>query len=325
MKQSSVYHHLIRRKNPELVSIVIPCFNEFEVIPTLRVRMEAVVKTLGVDVEILLVNDGSCDHTLPQLLEWANANPKVKVISFARNFGHQAATMAGLDYSSGDAVVIMDADLQDPPEVIIEMLEKYRDGYDVVYGQRLSRAGESPFKRATAWAFYRLMQFLILRDLPLDTGDFRLISRECLGALNRMHEVHRFLRGMVAWLGFPQIAVQYHRPSRVCGTTKYPFSKMIRYAWDATLSFSALPLRISYLLSASTALIGLSYGVYGIIQSVRGVAVPGWTSLVVIICLIGAGLQVSIGILGEYVARLYEEAKKRPIYIVSMTANISQL
>jgi dolichol-phosphate mannosyltransferase len=217
----------------------------------------------------------------------------------------------------------MDADLQDPPEVIPDMLAAYRRGYDVVYGRRTGREGESAFKRFTAWAFYRFMRRFIHRDLPPDTGDFRLISKPCLDALKAMRETHRFLRGMVAWVGFPQTAVDYRRQARVAGTTKYPLWKMARFAWTAAVSFSPAPLRISLAAGVLVALAGFAEAIYAVIRVVKGLYVaPGWTSTIVVICLVGGGILISIGILGEYVGRIFEEVKGRPLYIVAATANI---
>jgi dolichol-phosphate mannosyltransferase len=308
------------RDNPALLSLVIPCFNEEPVIPTLRARLGQVQATLGVPLELVLVDDGSADRTLELLLDWAAADPAVKVVGFSRNFGHQLAVTAGLDHATGDAVVIMDADLQDPPEVVVEMLARYREGYDVVYGQRDTRAGESAFKRLTAWLFYRLMRAFVMKDLPPDTGDFRLVSRPCLDALNRMRETHRFLRGMVTWVGFPQTAVKYARAGRAAGETKYPFRKMLRFAITAALSFSPAPLRLSFLLATLLLLGGLGYGAWALWSP----GAPGGSAvsaLIVLVCLVGAALFFVLGIQGEYLARLLEEAKGRPLYLVATRAN----
>lgn len=317
------HYHLEPRPNPGLLSIVVPLYNEVPVLHLLRERLEAVTAKLPCAWEIILVNDGSRDKTLELALDWAKASDRVKVVGLARNFGHQAAVTAGLDYVEGDATVVMDADLQDPPEVIFDMLKEYRRGYDVVYGQRTSRAGESVFKRASAWLFYRIMRLLVYRDLPPDVGDFRLISRTCLDALRTMRESHRFLRGMVAWVGFAQTSVKFERPCRAAGVTKYPFHKMLRFAWTAAVSFSPAPLRISLLAGFSLATVGLAYGVYAVMRTLLGLyVVPGWTSMLVVVCLVGGGILVAIGILGEYVARVFEEVKKRPLYLVAVQANL---
>lgn len=316
------YYVLTPRPFPSLISIVIPAFNEQETVPLLRHSLTAFLHELPCEAEIVIVNDGSRDATLPRLLEWADFDPRVKIIALARNFGHQAAATAGLDHASGDAVVLMDADLQDPPEVISGMLVEYCKGYDVVYGQRIAREGETIFKRASAWAFYRLMRFLVHSALPLDTGDFRLISRRCLNALCTMRETHRFLRGMVAWVGFPQIAVPYTRQVRAAGSTNYSLGSMLIFAWTAALSFSPAPMRLILLLGVLIAGFGLAEGVYAVIRTLLGLyVVPGWSSLVVVICLIGGAILVSIGTLGEYVARVFEEVKGRPLYIVADRTN----
>jgi dolichol-phosphate mannosyltransferase len=303
--------------------MVVPVFNEEAMIPLLRHQWTQFVHGLPCETEMILVNDGSVDNSLEMLLDWAAADRRIKVLGLARNFGHQAAITAGLDSAAGNAVVILDADLQDPLEAIGDMLQRYREGYDVVYGQRLTRAGESGFKRLTAWAFYRLMRLFLHPNLPPDTGDFRLISRPCLDALRTMRETHRFLRGMVAWAGFAQVAVPYRRQPRAAGGSKYSWLKMIRFAWTAAVSFSPAPLRISLAVGLFVALLGLGEGAYAVARAliIRD-TVPGWTSSIAITCLIGGAILMSIGVLGEYVGRIFEESKGRPLYLVSTTANI---
>ncbi|MEO7651678.1 MAG: glycosyltransferase family 2 protein [Bryobacteraceae bacterium] len=319
----NTYHRLTAREYPSLLSIVIPMWNEEDALLILRSRLTTFIDSLPSAVELVLVNDGSGDRTLDLLFAWADADPRIKIVNLARNFGHQAAATAGLDHARGDAVVLMDADLQDPPDVICDMLSEYCRGYDVVYGRRESRQGETWFKRVTAWAFYRLMRSLIYHDLPLDVGDFRLISRPCLDAVGAMRETHRFLRGMVAWVGFAQTAVPYVREARVAGTTKYPFTKMLRFAWTAALSFSPTPLRVSFGLGVLLGLLGVTQGINAVVRTVLGLyTVPGWSSLMVVICLIGSAILVSIGILGEYIGRIFEEMKGRPLYVVSSSANL---
>jgi len=313
--------HLLRpRERPARLSLVIPLYNEEEVIGALRDSVNSFARTLSSEVELVLVNDGSSDETLALLAEWAASDPRVTVLHLSRNFGHQIAATAGLDYAAGDAVVLMDADLQDPLSAIHEMIDRYCDGYDVVYGQRQSRAGESAYKRFAAWMFYRIMRNLVYRDLPPDVGDFRLISRQCLDAVKQMRETHRFLRGMVAWVGFPQVAVAYHRAARVAGSTKYPLRKMLAFSWIAATSFSTLPLRVSMIMGAIVGMLGIEEGIRAILAySLGWYTVPGWTSLTVLVALIGSALLMSIGILGEYVAKLYEQSKGRPLYIVART------
>jgi dolichol-phosphate mannosyltransferase len=318
---SRPYQILRPRESPSLLSIVIPLYDEHELVPILRQQMEEFLLELPCDAEVVLVNDGSTDETLELLMDWAAADPRVKVLGLARNFGHQIAATAGLDHALGDAVVLMDADLQDPLEVIHQMLGLYRRGYDVVYGQRNRRVGETWFKKVTAWAFYRIMRTFVHPDLPPDTGDFRLMSRRCLDALRTMPEQHRFLRGMVAWVGFAQTAVRYDRRPRAAGSTKYTLHKMLRFAWTAIVSFSSLPLRASFYLGSLMAMLGLAWGAIAVVRHVAGDTVPGWTSQMVMTCLIGATILISNGILGSYVGQIFEEIKRRPLYIISSVAN----
>ena len=311
-------HLLHFRPYPAKLSLVAPMYNEEAVVPHFRAAVEKFVQDVECPVEIIIVNDGSSDATLPQLVEWTSANPCVRVLHLSRNFGHQVAATAGLDHATGDAVVLVDADLQDPLPVIHEMIRRYCEGYDVVYGQRESRVDESGPKRLTAWLFYRIMRTFVYRDMPVDTGDFRLLSRECLDGLNRMRETHRFLRGMVAWLGYPQVAVRYHRQGRAHGKSKYPLKKMLAFAWTAATSFSATPLRASAAAGALAGLLGIEEGIRAALASVFGwYTVPGWKSLMVVTTLIGGATLISIGIVGEYLARLYEQAKERPLYMVA--------
>jgi dolichol-phosphate mannosyltransferase len=320
---AQTYHRLVPRGDPTLLSIVIPLYNEQDSLPHLRDELDEFLAHLNLPAEVVIVNDGSSDQSLDFLLGWATEDPRIRVLSLARNFGHQSASTAGLDHASGDAVVLIDADLQDPLEVIVEMLARYRDGYDVVMGKRLQRKGETLFKRASAWMFYRMMKLLIYRDLEEDVGDFRLISRACLNALKSMRETHRFLRGMVCWVGFPQTTVDYVREPRHHGTTKYPFRKMLLFAWTAAVSFSPTPLRVSFGLGLVTALIGFAEGAYGVGAMLLGYyTAPGWTSLLAVVCLIGGAILISIGVLGEYVGRIFEEAKGRPLYVVAQSANV---
>lgn len=311
---------LERRDPPRLVSLVFPVFDEEEALPHLRAALEEFLPTLGVPCEIVLVDDGSRDGSYDLIARWAAEDPRVRGVSFSRNFGHQAALSAGLALARGDATVLLDADLQDPLSVIPAMLERYREGYDVVYGQRTTRAGETRFKRATAWLFYRLMRRLVHRALPEDAGDFRLISRRCVDAVLRMNEVHRFLRGMFAWVGFRQVAVPYARAPRLHGETKYPFWKMARLAWNAALSFSTFPIKLITALGFLTAAGALVYGGFAVVDKYFFHAtVPGWTGLVVIVGLTGAAILVSLGVIGEYVGRIFEEVKQRPLFVVRET------
>jgi glycosyltransferase involved in cell wall biosynthesis len=316
--------NVCRRPLPDLLSIVIPVYNEEPVISLLQVSMESLIPKLPCGVEVVLVDDGSQDGTFRLLSYWASRDTRVKVLSLSRNFGHQSAATAGLDFASGEAIVLMDADLQDPPELIIPMLEKYCEGYDVVYAQRTAREGEDLFKKVTAWAFYRLMRLLIHENLPVDVGDYRLLSRPCLNALRQMRETHRFLRGMVAWVGFPQTAVQFRRPARAAGYTKYPFRKMLAFASNAALSFSAFPLKILFAAGFAIACVGFIYGIYATCRVLLGLyVVPGWTSLMVAQCIIGGSILMGLGMIGSYVARIFEEVKARPLYIVARSINVA--
>lgn len=292
-------------------------------LPILRQSITPWMDALHLEIELILVNDGSSDRSMEALVDWSRDDARVRVLGLARNFGHQVAVTAGLDAAAGDAIVIMDADLQDPLEVVNTMIDRYCNGYDVVYGQRTRRMGESLFKRITAWAFYRTMRLLVHRDLPVDAGDFRLISRQFLDALKTMRETHRYLRGMMAWVGFSQIAVEFERPPRAAGETKYTLFRMIRLAIHASMAFSPAPLRASFVAGAMLALGGFLYALYAVFRVVFHMAVqPGWASSIAVTCLVGGGILLAIGVLGEYVARIYEEVKGRPLYVISTSANL---
>ena len=310
------------RPAPALLSLVFPVFNEGETLPHLRAAIDEWLGKNPLAVEIVLVDDGSGDNSFALIQDWAAADKRVHGLSFSKNFGHQMAVSAGLAVARGDAVVIMDADLQDPLEVVTEMLARYREGYDVVYGQRAEREGETLFKRLSAWLFYRAMKRFVHPDLPEDTGDFRLVSRRCLDAVLRMGEHHRFLRGMFAWVGFHQVAVRYKRNARLYGKTKYPLVKMLKFAWDAALSFSTLPIKLITMGGFLTAALAVAYGIYAVVQKyLFHNTVQGWTGLVVILGLIGGMILVSLGVIGEYVGRIFEEIKRRPLYIVKEDTN----
>jgi glycosyltransferase involved in cell wall biosynthesis len=319
------FHILHARPYPAKLSLVIPMYNEEAVVPLLRDALEQFMTEIQADAEVILVNDGSSDATLALIAAWAAEDTRIKVVHFSRNFGHQYACTAGLDFASGDAVVVLDADLQHPPHVIHEMIRRYCEGYDVAYAAGLVREGETWFKRFTAWAFYRLMRSLVYKQLPVDAGDFRLISRECLDGLQKMRETHRFLRGMVAWVGFAQIAVPYERAARVAGKSKYPISKMLSFAWVAATSFSTLPLRMSILMGMLVTLFGIEEAARAVLAHVfHWYTVTGWSSLMVTTCIIGGTLLISIGVLGEYVGKLYEQSKDRPLYLVARTLNLGE-
>ena len=311
------------RSYPPKLSLVIPMYNEEAVVPFLRSAVARLVSESAGETEVVLVNDGSTDSTLGQIVEWAKQDARVKVVNFSRNFGHQIALTAGLDYATGDAVVTLDADLQHPLNVIHRMIERYCQGYDVIYGQRKVRRGETWFKKFTAWLFYRLMRAFIHKDLPVDSGDFRLLSRPCLNALRQMRETHRFVRGMVSWVGFPQIGVPYEQAARVAGSTKYTWGRMVNFAWTAATSFSIVPLKASTWLGMIVTLVGLGEAIHALLAKFfHWYVVPGWTSLTVLVSILGGATLVSIGVLGEYVGKLYEQTKSRPLYLVSQTVNV---
>ncbi len=317
------YHILRPRSGPALLSLVVPMFNEEAVVSFLRAEVETFMREVSAQTEVILVNDGSSDRTIDKIVAWAAEDRRIKVIHLSRNFGHQLALTAGLDYAAGDAVVLLDADLQDPLRVIHQMIDRYREGYDVVYGQREARQGESIGFKVSAWAFYRIMRVLIYKHLPLDAGDFRLISRECLDGLKRMRETHRFLRGMVTWVGYPQFALKYQRASRIAGETKYPLRKLLALAWTAATSFSTVPLQLSIILGVVTSLLGVEEATRAFLFFLLGRhIVPGWTSLMIVTCVVGGALLICVGILGQYVGRIYEQAKDRPLYLVSRTFNV---
>jgi dolichol-phosphate mannosyltransferase len=318
-------HRLLPRDNPRLLTIVLPAFNEEEVLPLLRPRLEALLEGLPCRSEVVFVDDGSRDQTAPMLRAWAEADARVTLLELSRNFGHQAAVTAGTDQARGDAIVIMDADLQDPPELIHEMLERYRAGYDVVYAQRIRRDADTAFKRATAALFYWIMKSFVHRELPVAVGDFRLMSRDVTDALRHLREGQRFIRGMVTWLGYSQTAVTFERPARAAGVTKYPFRQMLRFAWDAILSFSSAPLRATVYLGLITFLFGLGVAGYSVFRWSRGSTVAGWTSIMVLQGLIGGATLIGLGMVGEYIGRIYEESKQRPIYIVRRSSDLAPL
>ena len=308
---------LVPRPYPRKLSVVIPAYEEEQVLPLLRAEIQRFAATLACTLEVVIVNDGSRDRTIELLAAWAQEDSTLTVLDLTRNFGHQVAATAGLDYATGDAVVLIDADLQDPLDVIHQMIQRYREGYDVVYGQRIVREGEGRFKLASAWLFYRLMRALVFKELPPDTGDFRLVSRRALDSLIAMREQHRFLRGMACWVGYPQISQPYKRATRAAGTTKYPLRKMLVLAWTAATSFSALPLRVSLLLGLAVGALGVEEAARAVFVFLRGGNVPGWTSLMLVNCAIGSSLLIALSVVGDYVGKIFEQVKQRPIYLVA--------
>ncbi len=306
-----------------VLSIVVPLYNEAANVATLLERLTGVTQRLSanVDCEIVLVNDGSSDATAATVREQMATRPNIVLVNLSRNFGHQLAATAGLEIAGGDAVVLMDGDLQDPPELIEAFLERWRAGYDVVYAVRRARPGESRFKLLTAGAFYRLINRMTKIAIPLDAGDFRLMSRRVVEALRRSPERHRFLRGMVSWVGFNQTAVEYDRDIRYAGTTKYPLTKMIRFAMDGITSFSDIPLRFASYLGFTVSAVAFIYALVVIsfkLFSLKPPAyTPGWASTIVAVLFLGGVQLMSLGILGEYLGRVYDEVKGRPLYLIS--------
>jgi len=301
-----------------LISVVIPCLDEAAVMPETLRRLQGLADGQPeYDFEFVFVDDGSRDSTLPILAQAAKADPRLRVISFARNFGQQIAVTAGIDVARGDAVVLMDCDLQDPPEVVAQMIARWREGYDVVYGTRTSRKGDSLFKRTTARLFYALINRLSEVPIPADTGDFRLMGRPVVEILRQMPERHRFLRGMVAWTGFRQTAILYERPERFAGQTKYPVTKMVQYALDGILSFSTRPLQMAIALGLTTVGLSMLGIVYALVMRIfTSVWVEGWTALIIAVLFLGGVQLLSLGIIGEYVGRIYGEVQRRPLYVV---------
>ena len=305
------------------LSLVIPVFNEQDVLPITLPRLRTTLASIDWDYEILFVDDGSRDRSFEMLSAEAAADPRMRVLSFSRNFGHQLAVTAGLDFASGDAVIIMDADLQDPPELIPEMLRLYEAGYDVVSPQRISREGDSWMKRKTAAMFYSVMKNMVDRRIPKEVGDFRLLSRAAVVALRGLREQHRFVRGMIAWLGLREAVLPFQRQTRAAGTTKYPFWKMVRFSWTAISSFSAMPLRLTMGIGFVACLLAFLYLAYALFLTVTVQRVVwGWTSIVFLQCFLFGITLICIGLIGDYVARVYEEAKDRPLYVIGQTVNL---
>lgn len=299
-------------------SIIAPIYNELENIPELYPRIRDVMEQTGESWELILVDDGSTDGSTVVLRTLASKDNRVKTVIFAKNFGHQIAVTAGLDYSRGNAVVIIDADLQDPPEVILDLIEKWREGYEVVYAVREEREGESWFKKTTASLFYRLIYRITDVDIPLDTGDFRLMDRKVVNVMNQMRERHRFLRGMSSWVGFKQIGVPYKRKARFAGGTKYPFKKMLQLALNAITSFSYFPLQMATYLGFICAGISvLAIPVVALLRLITGTVLLGQATTLSIVLFLGGVQLISLGIIGEYIGRIYDEAKGRPLYVVA--------
>ncbi|MBI6545621.1 MAG: glycosyltransferase family 2 protein [Cyanobacteria bacterium NC_groundwater_1444_Ag_S-0.65um_54_12] len=300
-----------------VISVVIPVFNEAAILPELYRRLVATLTTSSESYELLFVNDGSTDSSLGQMVKLSERDSQVRVIDLSRNFGHQIAITAGIDHAAGQAVVIIDADLQDPPELIIRLLEQWRAGYQVVYAVREQRRGETRFKKWTAALFYRLIRRITNVDIPVDTGDFRLLDRMVVEAFRQIREKHRFVRGLISWIGFRQTGVPYVREERYAGETKYPLRKMLKFASDGITSFSFMPLQLATYLGFIVSVLSFLAICWVLYQFlVARHTVPGWSSLMVAVLFLGGIQLITIGLIGEYVGRIYDEVKRRPLYLV---------
>ncbi len=302
---------------PAVYSLVIPIYNEEAVLPVLLRRLDALLDALDAPAEAIFIDDGSRDAG-PIILEAkARADRRYRFVKLSRNFGHQIAITTGMECASGQAVIVMDADLQDPPEVVLDLIAKWKEGYEVVYAERLSRAGESRFKRLTADLFYRLLSKLSDVEIPRNVGDFRLVDRKALDSFLAMPERDRFVRGMFAWIGYRQTVVQFHRPPRVAGETKYSLMKMIRLAANGVVSFSDAPLRVALWAGLATSSVAMLYGIWVIARwAMNADFARGWSSIIVIMTFLGGANMLMTGIMGVYVGRIYAEVKRRPLYIV---------
>lgn len=310
----------MRLPSPVKLSIVVPVYNEELIIPELVRRMEAAAESITSEYEIIFVNDGSRDSSLSQLIDVCNGKPKLHYINFSRNFGHQIAITAGMDYARGEAIVTIDGDLQDPPELIADMYREYQNGYKVIYAKRKARKGETFFKRFTARAFYRILARLVSFEIPLDVGDFRLISRDVLEYLKQMKEYDKYLRGQIAWLGFKSTYVYFDRDERRFGKTNYPFKKMLRLAFNGITAFSDSPLKWATSLGFAVCAISFLIGVYALYSYFIGHnTVPGWASTIISITFLGGVQLLSVGIIGEYIARIISNVRNRPLYVVDST------
>ena len=304
-------------------SLVLPIYNEEDTIPELVRRLGELMDKFDGEAEAILVDDGSSDSSYQLMIAARETDPRFKLLRLSRNFGHQIAVTAGLDVASGEAVIVMDADLQDPPEVALDLAARWREGYEVVYAVREERHGDSPFKRATAAGFYRLFKRMSDVDVPLDVGDFRLVDRRALDAFRSMRESNRYVRGMFSWIGFRQVGVPFAREERFAGETKYPLRKMVKFATDGIVSFSAYPLRLAlkvgFVVSAFSFLLGIVF----LVSRLAGFySVPGLASVAVFVAFLGGIQLLLLGIMGEYIARIHDEVKGRPLYLVSETQGL---
>ena len=309
----------------KLLSIIVPMYYEELVAYECYHRIKNVVNGIeSMDHEIIFVNDGSKDRTLAILKSIAKGDKCVKIRDFSRNFGHQAAVTAGLFNCNGDAIVIIDADLQDPPEIIPEMISKWEEGHQVIYGKRKIRSGESKFKLLTAKYFYRVLSYMASIEIPKDTGDFRLMDRIVVEAFKEMPEQNRFIRGMVSWIGFDQVPLEYNRDDRFAGETKYPLRKMIKFATDGIVSFSTKPLKLTAIFGIGTIGISILLIIYTIITKIMSDTSMGWASTMCVILFFSGVQLLSLGVIGEYIARIYDESKNRPLYLVKEKINFDK-
>jgi glycosyltransferase involved in cell wall biosynthesis len=303
--------------NPGTLSVVIAAYNEAQALPGMHERLARVLDGIELHSQVIYVDDGSRDATWRVLCEIAVADPRVQLLRLSRNFGKELALTAGLDRADGDAVLVLDADGQDPPELLPAFLAKWREGFDVVYGRRSSRAGESWLKRFTAGSFYRVLNRLSPTSIPADTGDFRLMSRRVVDALRELRERQRFMKGLFAWVGYPQVAIDYQREPRIAGRSKFNYWRLWNFALEGITGFSTAPLRVATYFGLGTSLVAFGYGSWVIVRTLlRGDPVPGWPSLMAVVLFLGGVQLMALGVIGEYLGRLYLEAKQRPLYLV---------
>ncbi|MDR3496265.1 MAG: glycosyltransferase family 2 protein [Ancalomicrobiaceae bacterium] len=306
-------------------SLIVPIYNEEAVLPLLFERLDQLVAELDGTTEVILVDDGSRDNSARLIVEKVKSSPNFRLIALSRNFGHQIAITAGMEAAVGQATIVMDADLQDPPEVALQLVAKWKEGYEIVYAQRLSRDGETAFKLATAHLFYWVMRRLATVDIPENVGDFRLVDRVALDTFLAMPERDRFVRGMFGWMGFRQTAVPFHRAARAAGETKYPFWKMLRLAANGVVGFSDFPLRLALWLGSLISLAAVLYGIYVLVLAlIRSDLVAGWASIVVVVSFLSGINLLMLGIVGIYVGRIHTEVKRRPLYIVGRRIGFAQ-
>lgn len=311
--------------NKELISVVVPMYYEELVAQECYNRLKEVMELNNINYEFIFVNDGSKDRTLEILREISKNDERAKVVSFSRNFGHQNAVTAGVFHASGDAIVIIDADLQDPPEVIPQMIQKWKEGFHVVYAKRKERKGETWFKLITAKYFYKFLQSMSEVEIPRDTGDFRLIDRKVAEVFKNMPERNRFIRGMISWVGFKQYALEYERQERFAGETKYPLKKMLKFASDGIIAFSAKPLKIISIIGILSIVLSFLLLIYSLVVKITGAySTPGWSSIICAISFFSGVQLLSLGVIGQYIARIYDESKSRPLYIVEEIINMDK-